>query len=144
MSLEGNIAVQLGDKEYQVSRLTQEIQDKYGEWVEQQCLKVLRHSRAAMNDAEYNHLLSEHQRMKRHGEFELLPGSESMAHLTRTVDGYRHFMFLCFRKCQGITEAEVGKLMDDNEEEFKRLFLEIMSTKKAWLGKGGGGCSLPG
>jgi hypothetical protein len=130
MSLKPDIEITIENKPYKVSVLTQEIQDKFGTWVEQVYWKVLRHSRKDCNDDEYNHLLSEHQHRKVMGAFELVHGSESMKYLLNTVDGYRQFMYLCFRRHCGITPAELNDLMERNSEQFKDCFLQIMSSKK--------------
>lgn len=144
MSLEEPIQFTLNDQIYHVSRLTQEIQDKFGLWVEQQAFKILRHSRSQMNDQEYNHLLSEHQKMKRLGQFELYPGSEAWNHLIMTADGYKYMIWLCFRKYQGTTPEEISAMMEAHEEEFKPLIAEILASKKKWLiEKNVGGSCLP-
>lgn len=144
MSLEGDIEFECEGKKWNVARLTQEVQDAYGRWAEQHCFQVLRHSRAMMDDREYNHLLSEHQQMKRLGQFELLPGSEAMKLLLNTEEGYKKLVYLCFRKRHGVMPEEVAGMMDRNEEQFKELFLDIMSSKKKWLtGRNAGGSCSP-
>jgi predicted metal-dependent phosphotriesterase family hydrolase len=124
------LQITIDETTYEASRLTQELQDAFGRWCEDQAWRTLRHTRAKCNDAEYAVLLSEHQAMKRFDGFEIgARGSQADAYLA-TKDGYVHFVFLAMRKCQGVTEEQVKAMMAKHPQEFLDLFQTIMASKK--------------
>jgi hypothetical protein len=130
MSLDGPLQITIDETTYEVSRLTQELQDAFGRWCEDHAWRVLRHTRKKCNDQEYAVLLSEHQAFKRFGGFELRTrGSQADVYLT-TDDGYVQFMFLALRKHQGVTEDQVKAMLAAHPQEFLDLFRSILASKK--------------
>lgn len=113
---------------YEVSPLTQKLQDAFGRWCEANSWNTLRDFKARCNDAEYGFLLSEHQRLRRTQGFEF-GGQEANSQLA-TPDGYTQFMFLAFRACQGITPEAVRSIIQAHPAECLAIFDQIMETKK--------------
>ena len=117
-----------GETTYEVSRLTQALQDAFGRWCENNSLVVLNDFKPKIPWESYCVLLSEHQRMRRQQGFEF--GSSEAVQQLSTGDGYAQFMFLAFRAHQAVTPDHVRSILEAHPAECLALFDQIMETKK--------------
>lgn len=119
------IQLQLGDKHYRCSFLTQKIQLDFERWVERQELQLLRESQADLSIEEYDRALSTHRfKTKTHG-YEL--GTPENERWMRTKEGFKYLMWSCFMQAGcGLLEQEMGGLIEQYPNEFRDLWRQIV------------------